>query len=148
MYMSKYPSNPALILPVDSYNEKNTYSKNTFFEHDDYGHEPSKERSLWQSVITQVIIDATCAPVNARTRREKTQSIMWLSMHNEDFLMVCELADMNPIRIIKGAKRLIKQSTANHRRKLRMKRIRKNAFQDSGIKGQTPEIIKAELLRL
>lgn len=110
------------------------------FEYDEYESEPLKEMSLWQSVIVQAVLDATCAPVNSKARREKTKGIIWLSMQNKDFLFVCELAGLNPIYVIKGAKKAIKQSTANHRRKIHMKRLRNSKnYHEEPIKKETSQ---------
>ena len=121
-----HTSDAGIILPFNFFSTSSspTYSKESDFEHDDSGREPIKEQALWQSVILQAIFDATHAPINQKTRREKTQAIIWLSITNKDFLFVCEMAGVDPKYIIHNAKLAIKRSTANHRRKQHMKRLR------------------------
>lgn len=124
--MSNLTMDYGITLPADflsgiSYGE---YSKDSSFEYEECETEAMKERSLWQSVIVQAVLDAMSAPINSKARREKTKAIIWFSLQNKDFLHVCEMAGMDPIRIISGTKLAIKQSSANNRRKLHMKRLR------------------------
>ena len=102
----------------------NSYSKDSDFEHDDSGSEPIKEESLWQAVILQAIADASCAPLNQKTRKEKTQAIIWFSMTNKDFLFVCEMAGIDPGYIIHNVKKVIKSCSAIQRRQQYLKRLR------------------------
>lgn len=87
-------------------------------------YEPVKERGLWRRVILQAVLDAALAPLTPQARRDKTKAIIWFSMHNEDFLKVCEMAGEDPASIIRRTKLHIKRRAVVHKRKSHMKRIR------------------------
>ena len=115
------PLNYKIFSLLDLHSENSTKPG---FEYEDSDTEPLKEQSLWQSVIMQAIYDATSHPVNSKTRREKTQAIIWFSIQNKDFQFICEMAGMNPLCVLRGAKRAIKHSSVVNKRKLHMKRLR------------------------
>jgi hypothetical protein len=104
------------------------YSKDSEFEYDESCAEPLKERAIWQAVIIQAISDATHAPINQKTRREKTQAIIWFSLTNKDFLFICELAGLDPKYLVRHVKKAIKTTAVIYRRKQHMKRLRNARF--------------------
>jgi|GEM_PF-4311239 len=134
-----------ILLPFNffSTSASQTYSKNSDFEHDDSALEPLKEQALWQAVILQAISDATHAPINQRTRKLKTQAIIWFSLTNKDFLCVCELAVLEPKYVINNVKKAIKRSAVIYRRKHHMKRLR-----NSRLKKQSDNVSSVQKIKL
>jgi hypothetical protein len=112
------------------------HAQNSDVEHDDAGREPLKEQAIWQAVILQAITDAMRAPTTPRIRKEKTQAIIWFSITNKDFLLVCEMAGIDPNYILKSIRKVIKCSSVINRRKQRMKRIKTIKFKKQ-VCGQT-----------
>ena len=115
-----------VILPTDfpTINSHKGTSAQASFDYEGYEIEPIKEQALWQSVIMQAVLDATSAPTNSKARKDKTKAIIWFSLQNADFQFVCEMAGMNPLYVIRGAKKAIKNSSAINKRKSHMKRMR------------------------
>lgn len=62
-------------------------------------------KGLWQSVIMQAVLDALKIPKTAMDKIENKKTISWFSMKNEDFILVCSLADMDPLRLVQNVKR-------------------------------------------
>ena len=67
------------------------------------------ERALWRAVIFQTILDSTITIPTGKKYEEtkknsarniKSQAQNWLSMNNKDFRCVCDLADINPMRML------------------------------------------------
>lgn len=77
----------------------------------------SNEKTLWRSVVTQAIVDATTIPRNTKMRIEKDQAINWLLSDKKDFCLVCEMADLNPQLVMHFAKEIIDKSELSLRRK-------------------------------
>lgn len=118
--MSDNHTDYRIILPNDSIETGSIID----LEAEDCTPEPLKEQSLWRSVIIQAAYDAACAPTTPKARRAKTKAIMWFSMQDKDFLTVCELASVDPVSIVHGIKKYIKQSTLTNKRRAHMKRVR------------------------
>lgn len=84
------------------------------------------EKALWQSVIMQAAIDVTNDPRELKDRIERAKTIAWFSLHNEDFILVCSLAEMNPEDIIQKIKPAIQSSKKHHKkRKAKQRRNRR-----------------------
>ena len=71
------------------------------------------ERSLWASVISQAIADATAGsdfhlfPIDERTRART-----WLTVPNRDFDQVCALAGVEPCKVRAFAAKMIAEAEA------------------------------------
>lgn len=59
-------------------------------------YETLKCRALWRAVITQALMDAASNSKKHLNKKNKINSIQWLKSNNEDFQMVCYLADLDP----------------------------------------------------
>lgn len=54
--------------------------------------------SLWRGVVMQAIYDISTAPVDCNKKITKANVYSWFS--SEDFALVCDLAEINPKRIL------------------------------------------------
>lgn len=61
-------------------------------------------RAMWRSVITQALMDAASNSNKKSEKSNKIKALRWLQGDNEDFLMVCHLADMDPNHVRVQAK--------------------------------------------
>jgi hypothetical protein len=125
--------------------ELNRYPTETIPECEDpgysYGYDTGNESALWQAVIIQAILDTLSIATNAHARRYKAQSILWLSLNNKDFILVCEMAGLIPSSVIKIANKAIKRHIASNRKKFHMCKLRNRKLKDKCIKYQVPEKI-------
>ena len=81
------------------------------------------EKALWQSVVMQAAIDVTSDPVELKDRIERAKTIAWFSLQNEDFLLVCSFAELDPQMVIQKIRVAIKNSK-NFHKKRRAKKTR------------------------
>ncbi len=63
--------------------------------------------SLWRSVITQALMDAGSESKKSENKRAKHEAISWLLGGGEEFLTVCEMAEMCPDYVMRKAKEAI-----------------------------------------
>lgn len=93
----------------------------------EYNEQLNGERSMWRAVITQALMDASSnskKPENLKARREARN---WLRGNNEDFLYICELADMDPQYVRRKARLALarncvwRQSPKNKKRREKSK---------------------------
>ncbi len=63
--------------------------------------------SLWRSVITQALMDAGSESKKTENKRAKHEAISWLLGGGEEFLTVCEMAEMCPDYVMRKAKEAI-----------------------------------------
>ena len=54
--------------------------------------------SLWRGVVMQAIYDISAAPIDCDKKLTKANAHSWFS--SEDFALVCDLAEINPKRIL------------------------------------------------
>lgn len=54
------------------------------------------EQALWAAVITQALMDAASASGKPEARRKKLSALDWLSLIDEDFTTVCDMAGLDP----------------------------------------------------
>jgi hypothetical protein len=54
------------------------------------------ESGLWRAVITQALMDASSHSKKTEAKRSKTEAIQWLKGESDDFLDVCDQANLNP----------------------------------------------------
>lgn len=67
--------------------------------------------SLWQSVIVQALYDAAGSGQSPERKLQRAEAFSWFSEKGlggeiSDFEMVCDLANMDPQKVIKCAKRV------------------------------------------
>ena len=81
------------------------------------------EKALWQSVVMQAVIDAISKPKDIKSKIERAKTRAWFSINNENFILVCLFAELNPDFIIKGLKNILKKNKKpyilRHRKKNR-----------------------------
>lgn len=53
-------------------------------------------RALWRSVITQALMDAASNSQKRSKRINKVKALRWLQGNDEEFTIVCQLADLEP----------------------------------------------------
>ena len=83
------------------------------------------ERALWRAVISQTILDSTInIPTGKKyeetqknsARNIKSQAQDWLNMNNKDFRCVCDLADINPMRMLKLYQKWLEKGSKQFKR--------------------------------
>ena len=78
------------------------------------------ERALWLSVIAQAITDAAAILTPAQElnryantpRDHKRNALAWLKLSNSNFRFVCDLAGVEPSKVIALAEQTIEQAKA------------------------------------
>jgi hypothetical protein len=65
-----------------------------------------KYRALWNAVLMQALLDAKSTSKKAESLRFKAEAICWVDPENENFIAVCEMANIVPDRFIKKAKKI------------------------------------------
>ncbi len=63
--------------------------------------EYEREMYLWRAVIERAIEDFYLPETNKMYRIWKKQAQEWMNLENEEFMMVCLMADLNPKDVIK-----------------------------------------------
>lgn len=83
-------------------------SKSNIHEAGTTTYDPIKaERALWSAVITQALMDAGSASKKPEAQHEKAKAIRWLLGNSEDFITVCQNADLDPHYVREKAKAAI-----------------------------------------
>ena len=67
------------------------------------------EKALWQSVIMQAVIDIMSNSKRTSEKVAKNKAESWFNMNDRNFLMVCQMAELDPIFLIRNVKILIKK---------------------------------------
>ena len=65
------------------------------------------EISLWRSVILQALIDCATLSTKEDDKMHKEKARNWISIENEDFITVCQLACLNSEYVYKKAQNII-----------------------------------------
>ena len=55
----------------------------------------SKETNLWRAVISQALYDLTLPPSNREYILWRNRVLNWFKSDNEDFILVCEYANLS-----------------------------------------------------
>lgn len=85
-------------------------SKSNILDSDALAYDPTKaERALWAAVITQALMDAGSESRKPEARHEKAKAIRWLLGNSEDFVTVCQNADLDPQYVREKAKMAIER---------------------------------------
>lgn len=84
---------------------------------DNYKFEIEGERALWQSVIMQAVLDLQVKADNLKKKIKRAETLKWFSKQDEDFMFVCQMADLDADMIIKGARKLFKAHHKSFKRK-------------------------------
>jgi hypothetical protein len=71
--------------------------------------EPNKlgEITLWREVIITALEDLSLPLSNKRYRTWQKQAAKWFDKNDEEFLLVCEYANLLPTDVLKLAKKII-----------------------------------------
>lgn len=81
------------------------------------------ERSLWRSVISQALSDATTNSRKADMRYYRQKAIEWLLGSDDDFIMVCNLAELEPEYVRQKALAAIAAAHASSRTLMQQHRM-------------------------
>lgn len=73
------------------------------------GNEVTGEGALWRAVITQALMDVANQSKRSDERMERARALVWFSLKNPDFILVCALADLDHHYVLKQAKEAIKR---------------------------------------
>ena len=79
--------------------------------------------ALWRAVIMQAMLDIASMSSRTEDKLEKYRSISWIMNDNEDFNLVCRLANYDPKYVRNRAFQVIK-SSAGRKKTLSTKKIR------------------------
>jgi len=63
----------------------------------------SKETNLWRAVISQALYDLTLPPTNREYILWRNRVLDWFKNDNEDFMLVCEYANLSATDILSQA---------------------------------------------
>ena len=74
--------------------------------HHDYSVKLNNETKLWRFVIRQALDDAALPQTNRQYKCWRKQAKKWFDLKNQDFLTVCMLADLCPLKIFSIANKL------------------------------------------
>jgi hypothetical protein len=55
-----------------------------------------REQSLWKAVVLQAFIDLKNNSKKKIANTYRVKAILWFNLHNEDFLAVCNFANLDP----------------------------------------------------
>lgn len=70
-------------------------------------------QSLWFAVILQAFIDLKNNSKKQGFKSLRSKASNWMNKYNEDFLLVCEMANLNPDCLIKRKNEIVKNSKIN-----------------------------------
>lgn len=76
---------------------------------DNSGYKVSPEILLWRSVIVRTILDSMGVDIHAwgyARKRIIEDSIAWFNNNNEDFILVCDYADLEPDFVLRLKKKI------------------------------------------
>ena len=65
--------------------------------------------NFWLNVIIQSFIDLMTKIETGACAINKKNAIEWMDLENKKFLFVCNLADINPKKVIKAKNRILKE---------------------------------------
>lgn len=61
------------------------------------------EVTLCKAIITQAIIDSTCVGTEVESRKDRYKALAWIFGESEDFIQICDGADLEPSYVRKLA---------------------------------------------
>ena len=114
---------PDFLKTADCERYKNGKKPN--FDLEEYISPPTSELELWGAVIAQAVHDAVIVATTPKAKGQKNKAILWFSIHNEDFLTVCDLAGVNPATVIRLTRKYMKAKTTINIRKTFLRRVSK-----------------------
>jgi uncharacterized membrane protein len=71
-----------------------------------YKVELNPEQALWKAVILQAFVDLKNNSKKKITKTHKLKSALWFNINNENFVMVCDYADLNAGYVYKFAEKI------------------------------------------
>lgn len=72
------------------------------------------EKSLWRAVVCRAMYDVHNLPSKLAERMECDHSVAWLLGRSKDFLMACDLADLDSAIVRLSVERQIKSKHSGH----------------------------------
>jgi hypothetical protein len=69
--------------------------------------ELSGYRALWMSVVNQLFVDLTTNSKNTRSFRNKKFAKSYVRLNNPSFIMICELANLDPVKVVENFRSLV-----------------------------------------
>ena len=72
---------------------------------------------LWRAVLDQVLQDLIYDGNGKEDKKAHTSVIEWFENDQEDFNLVCDLADLDPVRTRKELNKLIRRKHGNKNRR-------------------------------
>ncbi|RZN10284.1 hypothetical protein CWO91_13915 [Bradyrhizobium genosp. SA-3] len=96
------------------------------------------DKELWRAVVQQAITDAT-QPLSTKRRSVRLDQVRtreWLTEPNSDFEDVCELAELDPVKVRKHVLPMIAEATKNDQpmpQRTRQRRVRFSARHTRGV---------------
>jgi hypothetical protein len=71
--------------------------------------EYSKYSALWKAVILQAFVDLKSNINRPDTELHRKKAIQWMDLNNQNFLDVCDKADINPFVVCRCKERILKE---------------------------------------
>jgi hypothetical protein len=70
--------------------------------------EYGKYSALWKAVILQALLDLRSNMLRPDTELHRKKAIQWMDMNNQNFLDVCDRADISPIVVYRCKERILR----------------------------------------
>jgi hypothetical protein len=68
------------------------------------------ETALWRSVIIRALEDLSLPSSNKRYKLWKKQAYQWFFSQNEEFIIICEMANLSPQYVLKIAYEIVNKN--------------------------------------
>lgn len=70
----------------------------------------SAEASIWRAVVIQSLLDAINQTNRTEAKLYKKEAQQWFNMNNKDYLWVCEAAGLDPVKVLRLARKTMAQN--------------------------------------
>jgi hypothetical protein len=81
---------------------------------------------LWRSVILQALTDLKSNVNKEKNNLYRAKAILWINLNNENFLTVCDRADISPAVVYRCKLRIMKETNAEEKIIEHLKQNRKS----------------------
>jgi hypothetical protein len=69
--------------------------------------ELSRYRTFWMSVVNQLVVDVTTNSKNKKIFKVKRLAKAYVRLSNPSFIMICELANLDPVKVVENFRSLV-----------------------------------------
>ena len=64
-------------------------------------------KALWMSVVNQLFIDIATNSKNTKSFKAKKLAKAYVRLSNPNFIMICELANLDPVKVVENFRSLV-----------------------------------------